>query len=207
MSSGFQAFVKLTGWLPQKLCFRTEIRCEDRARQGRAIHGPAIIVSNHTSVWDYAAMLFVFPTRTLRYQMAEVLFKKKLLGPFLRLMGGIHIDRASSDMGYMSRSLDILRRGGVVGVFPEGRLPLPGETPPIPFRPGAAFLSITSGAPVIPVWTDGAYFARGRAHVVIGTPMDPAQYVRDDRTEKENIAAYAAAMRDRVIELKELWHG
>ena len=68
-------------------------------------------------------MLFVFPWRTLRYQMAEVLFRKKVLGPFLKAMGGIYLDRDSADMGFMGKSMDILHQGGVVGIFPEGRLP------------------------------------------------------------------------------------
>ena len=77
------AFVKLTGWPAQLIVFRTKYYYEDKSVQSRRIKGPAIIVSNHTAVYDYACMLFVFFTRTLRYQMAELLFEKKLLGPFL----------------------------------------------------------------------------------------------------------------------------
>ena len=47
-------FVKLTGWPVQLLCFRTKVLYEDRKVQGRRIRGPAILVSNHTSVYDYA---------------------------------------------------------------------------------------------------------------------------------------------------------
>ena len=201
-----QGFVRLTGWLPQKLIFRMKIRYEDKAVQSRRIHGPAIIVSNHTAIYDFAAMLFVFPGRTLRYQMAEVLFRKKVLGPFLKAMGGIYLDRDSADMGFMGKSMDILHQGGVVGIFPEGRLPREGETPPLPFRPGAAFLALNSGVPVIPVWTEGGYFRRGRSHIVIGVPMDPAGFRRESRTDRENIDAFAAAMRENVMRLKELAH-
>ena len=154
MARIMQAFVRLTAWLPQRLVFRTKVSCEDRSIQGRRIHGPAIIVSTHTAIYDYAAMLFVFWSRTLRYQMAEVLFRKKVLGRFLKLMGGIYIDRESSDLSFMGRSVEILRRGGVVGIFPEGRLPREGETPPLRFLPGAAYLALSTGVKVIPVWTD-----------------------------------------------------
>ncbi len=201
-----QGFVRLTAWIPQMLVFRLKVTCEDPAVQGRMIHGPAIIVSNHTAIYDFAAMLFVFRSRTLRYQMAEVLFRKKVLGVFLKAMGGIYIDRGSPDLGFMGESMEILRKGGVVGVFPEGRLPRKDETPPLPFRPGAAFLSLSSGVPVIPVWTNGKYFCRPRARVVIGVPMDPAEFRTEGRTDRENIDAFTAAMRDKVMELKELAH-
>ncbi len=53
-------FVKLTGWPVQFLCFRTKIYYEDRRAQGRRIRGGALVISNHTAVYDYAVYLFVF---------------------------------------------------------------------------------------------------------------------------------------------------
>ena len=119
----FNNFVKATGWPTQLICFRTKVYYENKAVQSRRIRGSAILVSNHTAVYDYAVMLFVFFTRTLRYQMAEVLFGKKVLGPFLKNMGGILVDRDSTNYSFMSESAKILEQGGVVGIFPEGRLP------------------------------------------------------------------------------------
>ena len=207
MTGFIQAFVRATGWPAQFLCFRAKVLCQDKTVQGRHIRGSAIIVSNHTAVYDYAVFLFVFFTRTLRYQMAEVLFSKKVLGPFLRLMGGIRIDRNSNNLGFMRKSEDVLRRGGVVGIFPEGRLPLKTETPPIAFKPGAAFLALSSGVKVIPVYTDGSYFKKQRAHVVIGTPMYAQDYINEGASEKENIDAFTQALRQRIIELRGLADG
>ena len=203
----FNWFVKLTGWPAQLLCFRTKVCYEDKSVQSRRIKGPAIIVSNHTSVYDYAVMLFVFFTRTLRYQMAELLFDKRFLGTFLRMLGGIYIDRNSSNMGFMNESAAVLQKGGVVGVFPEGRLPREGETPPLAFRPGAAYLSSATGVKVIPVYTNGSYFNKKRARVVIGKPMYPADHHSADRTEKENLEAFACEMRNKILELRAMIDG
>ena len=76
----FNAFVKLTGLPAALLVFRTKVYYEDKAAQGRHIKGAAVLVSNHTSVFDYAVYLFVFFTRTLRTLMAEVLFEKATRG-------------------------------------------------------------------------------------------------------------------------------
>lgn len=196
------AFVKITGWPAQFIVFRTKVFYQNRRVQSRRIKGPAIIVSNHTSVFDYACMLFVFFWRTLRYQMAELLFDKKFLGPFLKAMGGIYIDRNGSDLGFMTESERILKKGGVLGIFPEGRLPLETETPPIAFKPGAAYLALSTGVKIIPVYTDGKYFSLKRARVVIGEPMDPADYDDRTRSDRENIERLTEALRARVIELK-----
>ena len=69
----FQGFVKLTGWLPQWLIFRTKTTFEDRSVQGRGIRGKAIVVSNHNSIWDFAVLLYAFPFRTLRCAAAASL--------------------------------------------------------------------------------------------------------------------------------------
>lgn len=198
------AFVKITGWPAQFIVFRTKVSYQDKLKQSRRIKGAAIIVSNHTSVFDYACMLFVFFSRTLRYQMAELLFDKKPLGSFLKLMGGIYIDRNGSDLGFMNESARILKKGGVVGVFPEGRLPLKTETPPIAFRPGAAYLALSTGVKIIPVYTNGAYFTLKRARVVIGEPIDPAEFDDRTRSDRENIERLTDALRTRIIELRDM---
>jgi 1-acyl-sn-glycerol-3-phosphate acyltransferase len=199
----FNGFVKVTGWPAQKLIFRTKIYYEDKQAQGRHIRGGAMVVSNHTSVFDYAAYLFVFFTRTLRVQMAEVLFQKQPLGLFLKCMGGLRVDRNAHDFGFVTRSQAILQKGGVVEIFPESRLPLKGEERPLPFQPGAAYLALLSGAPVIPVYTDGAYFSRRRAHVIIGKPLYARDLTDGSLSEKENLARVSAALRDKIISLEK----
>ncbi|MBO7375690.1 MAG: 1-acyl-sn-glycerol-3-phosphate acyltransferase [Clostridia bacterium] len=197
-------FVKLTAWPVQFLCFRTKVYYEDRQASGRRIRGPAIIISNHTSVFDYAVFLFVFYSRTLRYQMAEVLFKKRGLGLFLRMMGGIYVDRDALDFGFIAESEEILEKGGIVGIFPESRLPRPEEERPLEFKTSCAFLALSSGVPVIPVYTNGSYFRRERAKVMIGKPI-LAETLRDPSLgEKENLALVSAKLRESVIRLEKM---
>ena len=203
----FNWFVKITGWPAQLLCFRTKVLYEDKNVQGRHIKEAAIVLSNHTSVFDYAVYLFVFFTRTLRFQMAEVLFQKPLLGMFLRCMGGIRVDRGTHDFGFLPKSQEILERGGVVGIFPESRLPLPGEARPLPFKVSAAYLALTSGVPIIPVVTNGSYFSRRRARVLIGKPILASDLLEEGASETENLQIVSERLRERIIELEKLLNG
>ena len=201
----WNAFTKITAWPVQWVCFRTKVFYEDREAQGRRIRGPAVLVSNHTAVFDYAVWMFVFFSRTLRFQMAEVLFEKKLLGWFLSKLGGIRVDRDAHNCTSIEASLDILDAGGVVGIFPESRLPLKGEERPIAFKTGAAYIALVSGAPVIPVYTDGSYFKlKKRARVIIGRPVDVSEWIVEGAAEKENVAIITEKLRERIIELREL---
>ena len=116
------------------------------------------------------------------------------------------MDRYGKDFGFIEKSEEILRRGGVVLVFPESRIPRPEEATPLEFKPSAAFLALSAGVPVIPVWTDGAYFTTKRTHIAVGCPMDLREGLDPDASEKENLAAAAESMRQRVIELGRLVH-
>ncbi len=200
----FNWLVKITGWLPQKLCFKTKVYYEDKKAQSRRIKGPAIIISNHTSVYDYAVMMFVFFSRTLRYQMAEVLFKKKGLSGFLRALGGIEVNRDTHETSCIDKSERILKKGGVVGIFPEGRLAKEGETPPIEFKTGAAALALMTGVKLIPAYTDGNYFGKKRARVIIGKPIDARELYDDGKTYRQNLSDVTAALRQKIIDLGEL---
>lgn len=202
----WHAFTKITAWPVQKLLFRTKIYYEDPAVQKRRISGPAIVISNHTSVFDFAIWLFVFWTRTLRYQMAEVLFRKPVLGPFLRLLGGIRVDRDTKNFGFMAESERLLAEGKVVGVFPEGRLPIKGEEKPLPFKPSAAYLALASGVPVIPCYTNGRYFQWKRARVLIGTPIDPSLLSDSALSERENLTRVSQLLRERIRELEKIYY-
>ena len=200
----WNAFAKITGWPVQFLCFRTKVYYEDRSAQGRYIRGPAILVSNHTAIYDYAVYMFVFWTRILRCQMAELLFRKPLLGPLLRWLGGIRVDRTGYDFGFLNKSLEILEQGGVVEVFPEARIPQPGETRPLEFKISAAWLALASGVPVIPVVTNGSYFKPKRARVLIGKPLLAADLAEAGLDEKETLRLVTDRLRERIIELEKL---
>ena len=197
----FNALVKITGWPVQKILFRTKVYYEDKAVQSRRLKGPAILISNHTSVYDYAVFLFVFWRRTLRYQMAELLFRRRMLKHFLRAMGGIFVDRDAYDFSFVRRSLEILERKGVVGIFPEARLPVEGEERPLPFKTSAAYIALESGAHVIPVYTNGSYFRKQRAEVIIGKPVFARDLWQDGADERTNLEAISAALREKVIGL------
>ncbi len=201
MKAFFNWFVKITAYPVQKLVFRTKIYYEDKKVQSRKIKGPAMVVSNHTSVYDYAVELFVFFSRTVNYQMAEVLFEKKPLGSFLKALGGIKVDRQAFDFGFIEKSKEILDKGGVVGVFPESRIPKEGEQRPLEFKPSAAYLALYASVPVVPVYTDGEYFGKKRARVIIGKPFVASDYLDETKTQKENIAFISEKLRERIIQL------
>ena len=200
----FQWFVKITAWPVEKLLLKIRVRCAEPEKQSRYPKGGAIIVSNHTNVYDFAALLFAFWTRTIRVQMAEILFTRPGLGLFLKQMGGIRVDRDAHSTACLDKSAAILKKGGLVGVFPEGRLPLPGEERPLPFREGAAYLALETGVPVIPVYISGRYFSREGIRVTIGTPLDLRGMCDPAADPRQAVRECSRLLREKVMELGEV---
>ena len=201
----FNWFAKITGWPIQFICFRKKTYYEDKAVQSRRIRGKAILISNHLSIFDYPVAIFTFWSRTLRFQMSELVMDKPGLGLLLRMLGGIYVNRNTHDYGFMAKSEKILSKGGVVGICPEGRLPLKGESRPLEFKTGAAYLALNTDTPIVPMYTDGSYFnLRKRAHVIIGTPIIPSEVADPSLSDKENIALLTRVMREKIIDLGQM---
>ena len=87
-------FTKITGALPMLLFIRPKVCREGKRPSGKG----AVVVMNHTAMLDFATVLLLFPARTVRVLMAEVLFRKgKLLSWFLRGMRGIMVERNGAE--------------------------------------------------------------------------------------------------------------
>lgn len=204
MISLFHWFVRITGFIPERLIFRTKVYYKDRSVQSRRIKGKAILVCNHTSLWDYAVLLFLFPTRTLRALAAEVLYQRgALMRLLLNCFGMVRVDRDAKDFSFMNRCARILERGGVVEIYPESRLPRPCEERPLPFKPSAVYLALETDTPIIPVYSTGKLFCRERNRVIIGTPMNLREMADESLTPAQNMEHLTDKLRGTVIELQK----
>ncbi len=197
-------FTKLTGWLPFVLTCRPTYYFEDEKEQDRRIKGSAIVMPDHHDIFDFAAMMFAFWGRDMHCVVAELMFNKsKLFGWFLRRLGCIRVDRNEQDFTFLTKSCEVLGRGGVVEIYPESRIPVAGEESPLPFKPSVVQMALESGAPVIPVVTNGKYFSKTPLRVLIGKPIDVRELYDESLSEAENIAVITTMLREKIIRLKD----
>lgn len=193
-------FVKVTGILPALIFLKPRIHLIGNAK--RKLPSPCILVSNHKSLMDFVLYLVIFPFRTIRFLMAEVLFNKgKLFSNFLYNIGGIRVDRDDMDFGFVSDSIEVLDKGGTLGVFPEGRLPVKGK--PWPFTVSAAFIATHSTAPIVPVYTQGNYSLSGRSNVAIGEEFYLSDYIKEGLNEQEQLDHLTKILEQKIYNLKD----
>lgn len=153
--------------------YRLQWTGEDNAPR----HGPLIVVANHQSSVDPIAVALALH-KTARHEAiipwGKVEIAQGLEGPLgfilWRIFKVIPIDREVE--GEMSKairaSLDYLRKGNLIMVFPEGSRFPPGEVGP--FHYGVANLARSAPAPILPV----ACWRRAEDHglqVNIGKPF------------------------------------
>ncbi len=200
ISRAILALVKITGLLPAALFFKPKKYLSgDKAK--RFLPKPSILMSNHTSLMDFPFYVATFPLCTLRFWMAEVLFKKsKLFSWFLFKIGGVYINRDVCDFSFVSESLEILDNKGRIGVFPQGRLPVDGK--PFPFKSGIVPVALRTDAPIIPVYTDGNYGIFKRAHVIIGEPIYLREFCNNVNPTQEEIEKLTAMLEEKNYQLK-----
>ncbi|MFR9725239.1 lysophospholipid acyltransferase family protein [Streptomyces sp. MS19] len=125
--------------------------------------GPVILAVNHTHNVDGPVLMGTSP-RPVSFLVKKEAFVGPV-GSFLRGIGQLSVDRKGTDRAAVTGALDILKGGGVLGIFPEGTRT---EGDFAALRAGLAYFALRSGAPVVPVAVLGSNERRGR--LVPGMP-------------------------------------
>jgi 1-acyl-sn-glycerol-3-phosphate acyltransferase len=131
-----------------KLFFRLKVTGQENIPQD----SPFIIVANHSSLLD-PIILGISVRPKVIFVAAAYLFKIGWLGYLLRKANSIPVQR-ENDIKAIKQSLKILKRGGVLGIFPEGGIDRQKNN--LPVRAGAAYLATKIGVPIVPIRIKGA---------------------------------------------------
>ena len=115
--------------------------------------GPLIIASNHQTYID-PFWISCPIKRPVRYLAWDAAFDWPAVGPVMRLLGAWPLQLEGSDPAPIRRSMQWLREGGAVVIFPEGGRGNPDGTMRR-FKPGAVRMALETGAAILPVTIRG----------------------------------------------------
>ncbi|HEV2362281.1 MAG TPA: lysophospholipid acyltransferase family protein [Acidimicrobiales bacterium] len=129
-----------------RIFFRIEVDGADNV----PATGGAILASNHQAFCD-SLFLPASTKRRVTFVAKAEYFQQRRTAWFFRAVGQIPMHRGGGEKSEQSlgEALDLLRDGGVLGIYPEGTRP-PDERL-YRGRTGVARLALAAGCPVVPV--------------------------------------------------------
>lgn len=160
-------------------------------RGARVPDGPVLIVANHPNALLDPVIIFKVAARVARPLAKEPLFHHALIGPVLRLLGGLpvyrkqdHPDQMHQNERTFDAAVAALHHGDAVQIFPEGQSH--SEARITPLKTGAARIAFRAekdagwrlGLKITPVGLtyERKMFFRGRAVALVGESFEIAGY-------------------------------
>jgi 1-acyl-sn-glycerol-3-phosphate acyltransferase len=112
--------------------------------------GGALVAVNHVSYVDfiYGGLPVERIGRRPRFMAKRELFDHRVTGPIMRACRHIEVDRSDGESS-LGVALDNLRRGEVVGIFPEATISRAMEIKTL--KTGAARIAAAAAVPLVPV--------------------------------------------------------
>jgi 1-acyl-sn-glycerol-3-phosphate acyltransferase len=168
--------------------------------------GPLLLVANHFSPVDPVAMIRAAPwppefVGGFRMPNAPALFT------WIPMLWGYYPVHRGTASRYALRAAEaVLAQNGVLGIFPEA-----GNWATVlrPARPGAAFLAVETGAPILPMGFAGLLDVfsglrrgrRARTSIRIGKVFGPFQVTARGRARRRQIDEIGHEIMRRIAEL------
>ncbi len=165
--------------------------------------GPLILASNHLNLADPPILITIVPRRII-WMAKQELFDYPVLGLLYHSAGFIPVRRGKADLRAFRQSERTLRKGCLLGMFPEGKRSTNHGLQRA--EPGTALLALRTGAPVLPVAIWGteviklpaSFLKRTRVNIVFGEPF---QLTKSARPTREQVAEGADEIMRRIAAL------
>lgn len=152
-----------------KLVYRIKVHGKDNILMEEKL----ILCSNHSHILDPVILAIIFP-RQISFMAKKELFKNKFLNYIFTKLGAFPIDRKESDLKAIKNAFRVLKRDGVLGIFPEGTRVEEFDLDNV--KSGTALISIKSQSLIQPIYIDGNYKLFSRINVYIGEHIDFSEY-------------------------------
>ncbi len=179
------------------LFFRLEIK----GRENELLEGPCLICANHISNHDIV-FLGVSLKRQIYFFAKRELFRFKPFGAILKWFGTISVSRGQVDLKAINQTIEVLKTGGYIGIFPQGTRthikPSPEQA-----KSGVGLMAYRAKANVLPIYIESKKYRVRLFRKVTVTIGKPIAY-EELGFEKGGMAEYNAAANTIFTKICEL---
>lgn len=144
-----------------KFLFRISLSWKVDGKENVPSEGPFIMVANHVHLVDPILLISIFP-RWINFMAKEELFRYPFLRIIIRWAQAFSIHRRGTiadKQETMNQAKNLLNKGLVLGMFPEGKRNHNGKL--LPGKPGSAVIASRMGIPLLPVGIVGTEKLKG----------------------------------------------
>ena len=197
----FRIIGLVTGYPIQLLFFKRKTYYVDK-KNTQLLKGGKLIVSNHFGMLDYVLTSFVVFPRKLNVVASEMPFKSKLLKFGMKFFGAIEANRETKNMSFINKCADVLKRGQLVQIYPEGKNTPDGKIHE--FKASYTLIAHRANVPIVLVITDGNYGLFKRTSVIVSEEIDVSKFmdVNSKTTKKEDRERLNNYIYTRALELR-----
>ena len=142
------------------------------------IKGGRILVANHVSFADPFILGSAFWFKRVFFLAAEVVMDKPVKGFWLKLAGCIRIERKKTDLDAIRKSVNVLKAGKSLVIFPQGQIIKADELNSI--KSGTVLIAAQAGVPIVPMYSAHRKGFFDSNKIIIGEPF----YLKDYCSKK-----------------------
>lgn len=179
-----------------RVLYKVLFRLEAKGLEHVPKEGGVILASNHISNFD-PPTIGILLDRKVHFMAKKELFDVFGVGWLITQLGAFPVKRGGISKESIKNSLNILRSGKVMGIFPEGSRHDHGDG-----KKGAASFALRSDAAIVPVAIVGNYKLFRKVKVVYGEPLDLTKY--KENPAPENVDLLTAELMNKIAELKSM---
>ncbi len=167
--------------------------------------GGAIIASNHRSYVDPPVLAAALP-RELHFLAKRELFRNKTFGWFISRLNAIPISRDRIDREGLREAIEVLKKGNLLAVFPEGTRSRKDDF--LEPKSGIGKLALEAGVPIVPTFINHTrhflrnLFTGNKVTVSFGKHLG-WEYLKEFAKDKDVYRGIAEEVMLRVKEMKE----
>lgn len=121
--------------------------------------GAYLLLANHCNNFD-GLFLQCLIKRPIHFVVTDAMFKKKVLGKLMEFVGFIPKRKLVADSKAIRQIIRTIRKGGIVGIFPESGRNWDGKTGTL--SPATYRLGELLGVPIVTACIKGAYLSEPR---------------------------------------------
>lgn len=199
--SGLYKVVKFL--LTYPLRFLCNMRMRGTENEPTTDQGAYLVIANHRTWADPIYLACVLKHGQPHFMAKKELFKIPLLNLLIRALGAYPVNRGGADVGAIKHTIEMLKAGVCVGMFPQGHRYNKVDPRKTPVKTGAAMIALKAGVPVLPVFVkvkNNRHRIFCKKEVIIGKPItiEEMNYNPEAPGEYQRVADY---LFERVCEL------